>query len=53
MVIVPENQRREKLNFFQRKRFSVKKSKFTDSQIMDAVKRVEAGFSVPYIVAPE
>jgi hypothetical protein len=25
----------------------MRKSKFTDSQIMDAVKRVEAGFSVP------
>jgi putative transposase len=27
----------------------MRKSKFTDSQIMDAVKRVEAGFSVPDI----
>jgi putative transposase len=27
----------------------MRKSKFTDSQIMDAVKRVEAGFAVPYI----
>lgn len=25
----------------------MRKSKFTDSQIMDAVKRVEAGFAVP------
>ena len=25
----------------------MRKSKFTDSQIMNAVKRVEAGFSVP------
>jgi len=29
--------------------FYIRKSKFTDSQIMDAVKRVEAGFSVPDI----
>ncbi len=27
----------------------MRKSKFTDSQIMDAVKRVEAGFAVPDI----
>ena len=27
----------------------MRKSKFTDSQIMDAVKRVEAGFGVPDI----
>jgi putative transposase len=27
----------------------MRKSKFTDSQIMDAVKRVEAGFAVPNI----
>jgi len=27
----------------------MRKSKFTDSQIMDAVKRVEAGFTVPDI----
>ena len=27
----------------------MKKSKFTDSQIMDALKRVEAGLSVPEI----
>jgi putative transposase len=27
----------------------IRKSKFTDSQIMDAVKRVEAGFAVPDI----
>ena len=27
----------------------MKRSKFTDSQIMDAVKRVEAGFAVPDI----
>ena len=27
----------------------MRKSKFTDSQIMDAVKRAEAGFSVPDI----
>jgi putative transposase len=27
----------------------MRKSKFTDSQIMDAVKRVEAGFEVPDI----
>ena len=27
----------------------MKKSKFTDSQIMEALKRVEAGFSVPEI----
>ena len=27
----------------------MRKSKFTDSQIMDSVKRVEAGFSVPDI----
>jgi hypothetical protein len=27
----------------------MKKSKFTDSQIMDVVKRVEAGFGVPDI----
>jgi putative transposase len=27
----------------------MRKSKFTDSQIMDAVKRVEAGFAVPEI----
>jgi putative transposase len=29
--------------------FYMKKSKFTDSQIMDALKRVEAGLSVPEI----
>jgi putative transposase len=29
--------------------FYMRKLKFTDSQIMDAVKRVEAGFSVPDI----
>jgi hypothetical protein len=28
----------------------MRKSKFTDSQIMDAVKRVEAGFGVPEII---
>ena len=27
----------------------MKKSRFTDSQILDAVKRVEAGFAVPDI----
>jgi putative transposase len=27
----------------------MRKSKFTDRQIMDPVKRVEAGFGVPYI----
>ena len=27
----------------------MRKSKFTDSQIMDAVKRIEAGFAVPDI----
>ncbi len=27
----------------------MRKSKFADSQIMDAVKRVDAGFGVPYI----
>ncbi len=27
----------------------MRKSKFTDSQIMDAVKRIEAGFGVPAI----
>jgi transposase-like protein len=30
-------------------RFYMKKSRFTDSQILDAVKRVEAGFAVPDI----
>ena len=29
--------------------FYMKKSKFTDSQIMDALKRVEAGLSVPEV----
>jgi hypothetical protein len=28
----------------------MRKSKFTDSQIMDAVKRVDAGFAVGFIV---
>ena len=35
--------------FSQWKSFYMRKSKFTDSQIMDAVKRVEAGFGVPDI----
>ena len=43
-----EPQARE-VEFFQRKSFYMRKSKFTDSQIMDAVKRVEAGFTVPDI----
>jgi putative transposase len=29
------------------RRFCMKKSRFTDSQIMDALKRVEAGMAVP------
>jgi len=37
------------VEFFQWKRFYMRKSKFTDSQIMDAVKRVDAGFGVPDI----
>ena len=37
------------VEFFQWKSFNMRKSKFTDSQIMDAVKRVEAGFGVPDI----
>jgi putative transposase len=49
LVMVALNQRAEKLNFFRMKRFYMRESNFTDSQIMDAVNRVDAGFSVPYI----
>jgi putative transposase len=34
---------------FSRRKFYVKKSRFTDSQIMAALKRVEAGLAVPEI----
>jgi hypothetical protein len=48
-VIVPETQRSEKKSFFQCKRFKMKRSKFSDSQIIDSVKRVEADIGVPDI----
>jgi putative transposase len=34
------------VEFFWQRKFYVKKSKFSDSQIMDALKRVEAGLAV-------
>jgi len=34
---------------FSKREFYMKKSKFTDSQIMEALKRVEAGLAVPEI----
>jgi hypothetical protein len=42
-VIVPENQRSEKQHFFQWKRLYIKSSTLSDSRVIDAVKRVEAG----------
>jgi hypothetical protein len=48
MVIPPKIRRAEKWNLFQRKGSTeMKKSRFTDSQIMDALKRVESGIWVP------
>jgi hypothetical protein len=48
-LVVPYNQRCDKWNFFQWKRFYMKRSKFSDSRILDAVKRFEAGLGVPDI----
>lgn len=49
MVILPFSKRDQKWNFQQRKFYAMKKSKFTDSQIMDALKRAESGIAVPEI----
>ena len=47
-VIPPRIHRGEKWNFFQRKGSTEKqKPRFTNSQIMDALKRVDSGISVP------
>jgi putative transposase len=48
-VIASYKQMSAKYNFFQWKRLYMKRSKFSDSQILDAVKRVEAGIGVPDI----
>jgi putative transposase len=47
MVIPPKNSGDQKWNFLVTRRFCIKKSRFTDSQIMEALKRVEAGLAVP------
>ena len=45
----PQEPKAREVEFFQWKKFYKRKSKFTDCQIMDAVKRFEAGFGVPDI----
>ena len=43
----PKNPLSSEVEFFPRKEFCMKRSRFTDSQIMEALKRVEAGLPVP------
>jgi putative transposase len=43
----PSGERGSEVEFSQLEEFYMKKSRFTDSQIMDALKRAEAGFKVP------
>ena len=45
-VILPQKGSDQKQNFLITRRFCLKKPKFTDSQIMEALKRVEAGTAV-------
>lgn len=48
VVIPPKIRMAERWNFFHRQvSTKMKKSRFTDSQIMDALERVESGISVP------
>lgn len=45
-MLIPRKTKAARSRIFQKK-LCMKKSKFTDSQIMDALKRVEAGLAVP------
>ena len=46
MVIPPQDRGRLKWNFLVLEEIYMKKSRFTDSQIMEALKRAEAGLAV-------
>jgi hypothetical protein len=43
----PQNPGRFTVDFFQWKGFYMKKSRYSDSQIMETLKRVDAGLGVP------
>lgn len=49
LVILPLNQRADRWGFFRRKSSYPRKSKFSDSQIMNPVRGVEVGVAVPDI----